>query len=274
MGLALSDGHIHHEKKYFTYIEKDAERRAYVKNLMKAFGDVYITEDKIPSAHRLNMPVTIGRLLEQYGVPAGDKHLSPNFRLPELVRKGSEKVRCAYLSEVIPEDGYFDTHGRAKFGIKRAKVLDAGPKAENYDFKSKIPPEIHQFIKFHGEKRVQQIRDEPPREETILVYGKVKALENSKDPQTKLAARHLRKIIEENLCRLLEDEFALTASLGINMHKTPKEIHQQQNNRTSMIWEMYTLEESDALRWAQIALPSSNPKRKKVKNWLATQANK
>jgi hypothetical protein len=33
------------------------------------------------------------------------------------------------------------------------------------------------------------------------------------------------------------------------------------------------LKEKDALRWAQFAMPSSNPKQKRVKDWLAAQAN-
>lgn len=273
IAIALSDGHIHRENKQFTYIEKDAERCLYVKNLMKSIGNVYIAHEERTGADRLTMPVTIGRLLEQYGVPAGDKHLSPNYRLPGRIRDGSNAVKCAYLSEVIPEDGYFDTHGRAKFGIKRAQVLDAGPKAQIYDFQSRIPPPIHNFIKEHGETRKHRIRNEAPREETILVYGKVKELEKSEDVQISKSAKHLREIINQNSCQLLDDEVALIASLGISMHKTPKEIHVQQNGRISIIWEAYTLEESDAIRWAQLAMPSSNPKKRKVEEWLSLQVN-
>ncbi|MHA2428481.1 MAG: hypothetical protein ACXADB_10695 [Candidatus Hermodarchaeia archaeon] len=269
--IALSDGHIHHETKQFTYIEKDPDRRHYVSSLMKEIGDVHITRDERSSADRLTMPVTIGRLLEQYGVPAGDKHLSSDYRIPETIRIGSELVKCAYLSEVIPEDGYFDTYGRAKFGIKRAQVLDAGPKTEIYGFESKISKEEQEFIKQFGEKRTQQIRNDTPRKETILTFGKIREIELTEDSQISDTATKLRQTIEHNPCKLLDDEYALITSLGINMHKTPKEVHRQENGRISMIWEMYTLEKSDALRWAQIAIPSSDPKRKKVEEWLLTQ---
>ncbi len=56
------------------------------------------------------------------------------------------------------------------------------------------------------------------------------------------------------------------------MTKRPKEIHMQLSQRISMMWETYTTKEKDALRWAQLALPSSNPKCRIVENWLAKQA--
>jgi hypothetical protein len=271
--IALSDGHIHHKTKQFTYIEKASERRDYVRTLVKQLGDVYIAEEQTPGAYRLNMPVVVGRLLEKWDIPPGDKHLSPQYRLPEVIRRGSEQVKCAYLAEVIPEDGYFHTYGRAKFGIKRAQILNAGPKAESYNFKSQISPELQQFIKQHGEKRIQHIRDEPPREETVLVWGKIKKLEKSITLQIRDAAKQLRETIEKNLCQLLEDEIMLLKSLGISMTKKPKEIHLQSSERISVMWETYTTKEEDALRWAQLALPASKPKRNRVENWLEKQAN-
>lgn len=273
IAIAYSDGHIHHEKKQFTYIENNPERREYVKTLVQSLGNVYIAHDERLGADRLNMPVTLGRLLESLGVPAGDKHLSSRYRLPELIRNGSDRVKRAYLAEVIPEDGYFDTHGRAKFGIKRAQILNAGTKAETYNFQPKISPQLQQFIQQHGEKRINQFRDEPSREETILVWGKIKKLEKSTNSQISNAAKQLREIIEKNPCQLLEDEIALLKSLGINMTKRPKEIHMQSSQRISMMWETYTTKEKDALRWAQLALPSSNPKCRIVENWLANQGS-
>lgn len=271
--IALSDGHIHHETKQFTYIEKDPERRNYVWNLMKQLGDVYITEEQTPGAYRLNMPVVVGRLLESWEIPSGDKHLSPKYRLPEIIRNGQDQVKCAYLAEVIPEDGYFHTHGRAIFGIKRAQILNAGPKAENYKFKPKISRELQKFIKQNGEKRIHQIRNEPPREETVLVWGRIKKLEKSTNSEVSNTAKQLRETIEQNPCQLLEDEIAILKTLKISMSKKPKEIHLQPSGRISMVWETYTTKEKDAQRFAQIALPSSNPKRRSVENWLA-QTNK
>lgn len=43
------------------------------------------------------------------------------------------------------------------------------------------------------------------------------------------------------------------------------------SERTSMMWEVFTTKEKDALRWEQPALPSSNPKRRSIENWLANQ---
>jgi hypothetical protein len=267
--IAFSDGHIHHENKQFTYIENEPQRRQYVNTLMKQFGNVYITHDERTGADRLNMPVTIGRLLEQLGVPAGDKHLSPNYRLPEFIRNGSDKIKCAYLSEVIPEDGYFYTHPQIKFGIKRAQILNAGSKAERYDFEPKLSRECVQFIHDYGELRSYSIRSEPIREVKILVWGKLENLTKSEDAYIRETAIQLKKTVEANPCKLLMDEKQLCESLGINIDKKIKEIHLHQSERVSVIWEIQTLETDDTLRWAELAMPSSNPKQAKVKKWLS-----
>ena len=271
--IALSDGHIHHQSKQFTYIENEPERRQYVTTLMKQLGNVYITHEERTNTDRLNMPVTIGRLLEQLGVPAGDKHLSPHYRLPEVIREGSFSVKCAYLEEVIPEDGYFHTHHGPKFGIKRAQILDAGSKAENYQFHSKISDNCKTFIHEQGEKRTRTIRDEPPVEITVLVFGKIEQLEKHNDPKIREAASQLKQTILGNPCQLLKDEFEICQSLGIKMDEKIKEVHLHQSGRVSVMWEIITLKEEDALHWAGIAMPSSNPKRKRVKDWLNLRAS-
>ncbi|MDO8123807.1 MAG: hypothetical protein Q6364_05450, partial [Candidatus Hermodarchaeota archaeon] len=267
--IALSDGHIHHEKKQFTYIEKDPERIDYVKTLIRNnIGDIHITHEDRPSADRLTMPVVFGRLLEQWEIPAGDKHLNPNFRLPEFIRNGTNQIKTAYLSEVIPEDGYFHTHFGPKFGIKRAQILDAGPKAEQYEFVSIISRECKQFILDYGEKRSHIIRDEPAREVVILVWGNLESLKQSENSNIREVAIQLQKAIEENQCQLLTDEKQLCKSLGINVVEKNKEIHLHQSGRVSAIREIHTQNISDAQRWAELAMPSSNPKQAKVDEWF------
>ncbi len=271
--IAFSDGHIHHENKAFTYIENEHERRHYVKNLMQSFGQVYITHDERPGADRLNMPVTIGRLLEQLGVPAGDKLLSPHYHLPKFIREGSTAVKCAYLEEVVPEDGYFHTKPQPKFGIKRAQILDAGPKANDYNFDSKITDYLKEFILEHGKHQETIFRDEAPREECILVRGRIKRLQQNPNQNISKVATQLQNIIKNNPCRLLKDEKQLCQDLGIEMEMKFKEIHIQQSGRVSSIWEIMTKSENDTLLWTEIAMPSSNPKRKKVQDWLEIRVN-
>ncbi|MFW9935096.1 MAG: hypothetical protein ACFFDU_06275 [Candidatus Thorarchaeota archaeon] len=267
--IALSDGHIHHEKKQFTYVEKDPERIEYVKNLIRnEIGDIYIAHEDRISADRLNMPVVFGRLLEQWGIPAGDKHLSSNFRLPEFIRNGNDQIKAAYLAEVIPEDGYFHTHHGPKFGIKRAQILDAGPKTEQYDFKSIISNECKHLIQTHGESRSQIIRDEPVREVKVLVWGSLENLTESENGKIREIAIQLKKIVQENPCQFLTDEKQLCESLGISMIERVKELQLHQSGRASVIREIHTRGVEDALLWADIAIPSSNPKQALVKRWF------
>jgi hypothetical protein len=168
------------------------------------------------------------------------------------------------------KDGYFHTHHGPKFGIKRAQVLDAGQKADQYDFESRIPIGCKEFIRKHGKTHQHKIRDEPTRKVTTLVWGKLIALSRPNRISNRKIAIQLRKAVETNPCLLLRDEKQLCESLGINISEKIKEIHLYQSGRVSAIWEIHTRNRNDAKRWAEFAIPSSNPKMTEVKEWLAS----
>ena len=272
VAIALSDGHIHHENKQFTYIEKSHDRQDYVKQLFRNnLGDIHFSEDS--RTDRINMPVVIGRLLEQWGVPAGDKHLTTTFRLPDHIRNGSPIIKRAYIQEVIPEDGSFVlSSNKTKFVIKRATILDAGEKTETYQFQSKIPQKQIEFIRNHGTERQEQIRDEPIRTVTTLTIGELrKLIKDATNPLTNRQAKQLMITIENHPCQLLDDERNLIQSLGIKMNRYARTIQIHETGRVSVTWEIETSREDDAISLALQATPAAGPKRHVVEQWLKDQ---
>ncbi len=270
IAIVLSDCHINKNTHVLTYHEKDAKRIEYVRNLFRKLGDTdYKTEELERKRKRLTITAVVGRLLEHWGVPKGDKHLHPNFGLPQIIRYGTAAVKCAYLQEVIPEEGYFAKRTHFQFGIKRAQVLASGDKEGTDAFVEKISTAEKAFIQKYGRERIYQIRDDRPRREFILVWGRLKKLaKDAKDNHVRQIAKHLVKTVQENKCTLLEDEIQLVASLGISMYKLIKQIHTQESGRVSAIWEAYTRRKIDTYKWSQLAMPSTGIKRKATKAWI------
>ncbi|MFX1508916.1 MAG: hypothetical protein ACFFBR_01290 [Promethearchaeota archaeon] len=271
IAIALSDCHINKTTHVLTYHEKDPKRIEYVRTLFRQLGETdYKTEELQGQRKRLTITAVVGRLLEHWGVPKGDKLLSPDFRLPQTIKQGTLEMRSAYLAEVVPEDGFFvERNGQMKFGIKRAHVLDAGPKTKLYRYKPMITHRHNQFIQKYGIERYEAIRDDKPRKRMEILKGRLDKLTSQamtqKDEQI---ARELRRIIKNHPCELLEDEKNLIKSLGIQMTTIFKKIILHETNRVSAIWEIYTKSENDTYCWAIITPPSSGEKRKAALEWI------
>jgi len=274
IAIALSDGHIHHRNSQFTYIEKNPQRREYVTRLIREiFGQAHIRED--PNPHltpRIHVTVAVGRALQHWGIPAGDKHLHPNLRLPQTVREAPPHAKRAYLSEVIPEDGWFTitSSGKPTFGISRSTVLDPGirTRGPDYDLGRSLPKELKDFIRRHG--REQTIADTGKTTKSIP-RGKLERMADDPDPKISRPAIQLLNIAEQTPCRLLEDEENLCKDLGINTRKIElMDVKIHESGRVSATWRLETKSETDALRWALLAPPASEPKREKVERWLQT----
>ncbi|MFX1566373.1 MAG: hypothetical protein ACFFCH_10320, partial [Promethearchaeota archaeon] len=271
IAIALSDCHINKTTHVLTYHEKDAKRIEYVRTLFRKLGKTdYKTEELTGKRKRLTITAVVGRLLEHWGVPKGDKLLSSNFRLPQTIKQGSPEVKSAYLAEVVPEDGFFVERNRQmKFGIKRAHVLDAGPKTKMYRYPPKITHRHKQFIRKYGIERYEAIRDDKPRKRIEISKGRLDKLKSqAKTQKDEQIARELGRIIKNHPCELLEDEKNLIKSLGIQMTSIFKKIILHETNRVSTIWEIYTKSENDTYYWAIITPPSSGEKRKAALEWI------
>ncbi len=274
--ITASDGHIVRTIHSLNYLDSDPLRVEYVKQLFKQLGNIHYNQENRPDGRiRLTMASVAGRLLNHWGIPMGDKALHPNFRLPKTIREGTSKTRAAYLQELTPEDGYFYKQSYFIFGVKRATILDAGDKAEQYHFTPKITSEQKDFLQEHGIKEITKIRDDKPRTRYKLTKTRLHELqEKAPHPQIRQTAKQLTQTIHQNPCKLLEDEKTLCQSLGIHMRRFFREIILHETDRVSVIWEIYTKSKKDTQKWATIAPPSSGPKRKAVEQWLEQQKEK
>ena len=272
--IISSDGSINKKTGTLEYYEKSRDRIEYVKNLLRTkLGDVHIHEDQKPcGTYRLSVTVTLGRVLEQTGIPAGDKAVLQQ-RLNPRILNGSMRVKFAYLSELLPEDGNFSVKGNiGRFSWKRAVILDAGPKNEEYGFTPKIGTVHKNLILYYGTQKVERIRDGPVRKPTRITWNELKELCTRTDkPKDQQTALRLKQIIEQNQCLLIEDEKTLCESIGIKIGIAPRSIFLYENERVSVIWNATTTSVDGAKQWGIFAPPSSGRKRRAVKDWLKSR---
>jgi hypothetical protein len=269
----LSDGALE-PAGILKYTDEYLLRIDYVKHLFcSALGAIdtklYIEEGR---ASTLRFPVVIGRVLHRWGMPMGDKFMQV-FCLPDEVLKGSIRVRCAYLKEVIPEDGSFGVYGRKRiFRIGRSVVLDAGEKSKRSNFTPKITDELKEvFSQLAIKNPRKKDSDTVAHYEKKLTWGRLKKA--SQSPQKSFFAQNiieLQKLVYDNPPELLVSEKALLASLGIKTRIVPRYITLYQTGRMSVSWELMTRGRNEAIKWALQAPPSSGHKQKNVEDWLST----
>lgn len=272
LAIILSDGSID-TAGILTYAENSRSRRIYVKKLFcSALGQIDTNE----KGCRLRFPAVVGRIMHRWGVPLGDKILHA-ARLPFNMVNQNVQVCCAYLQEVIPEDGAFGVYGnRARFCIGRTKILDAGDKSEQYNFTSLISEEMKELfsilaIKNHRKKE----HDTIAHFVKSLPWGKLKELsKSSQSPQEAEKIKQLRLLIRNNPPELLVDERSMIESLGIKCRMNPLRITLFETGRISVSWELITKRRSEALKWALMAPPSNGRKRKLVEQWLSNTLRK
>ena len=111
------------------------------------------------------------------------------------------------------------------------------------------------------------------REVIHLTRGRLEELAKSEDPNIRQPAKKLQNTIRNNPCQLLLDEKQLCEDLGIQMVEKIKNIQLHPTGRVSVIHEIQTQDIEATELWAKIAMPSSNPKRKKVQDRFATQTS-
>jgi hypothetical protein len=269
----LSDGALE-PAGILKYSDEYMSRINYVKHLFcSALGaiDTKVYTD-VGIAPRLRFPAVIGRVLHRWGMPMGDKFMHA-FCLPDEVQKGSIRVRCAYLKEVIPEDGSFAVYGKKRiFRIGRSVVLDAGEKSKHYSFIPKITDELKEvFLRLAVKNPQTKNSDTVAHYEKKLTWGRLKKA--SQPPQESFFAQkitELQKLVIDNPPELLVSEKNLLASLGIRTRIVPRYITLYHSSRISVSWELMTRGRNEAIKWALLALPSSGYKQKNVEDWLST----
>ncbi len=270
ISIIRSDGHI--EPTYHVrYTEGRPERVDIVKELFNQLGFVDMTEEIDDKGNiTLHLPAVVGRLLGKVGMKTGDKAIQ-NEPLEDIVMNASPERIKDYVRELIPEDGSFAVESGiyGEFQWYRSLVLDAGVKAENYTHTPLISDEEIEFIKNQVEPQVMDFGSDENREVYTMRIGHLNELMIDSDSNVSAMATRLHKTINSCRSKLMDDEQAILARIGISTRSYSTNIRVfKDTGRVSVAWQAQTATTKDAITWAREAMPNDYKKKKSVEEWL------
>lgn len=269
LATMFCDGHLN-VRRCLHYTENNPERREIVLKLVKQLGDVEYSIVNNRGSIRLNFPAVLGRLLEYWGLPVGDKVLQ-NIGLPPTITRGSPTLKRIYLQELIPEEGSFISRDSC-FRWSRSVVLISGPKGEKYDFKPKINEECIQLISKFGTPMKCTFGGDKARTVIRLIWGTLLDIKESRSKLISDTAEKLEKKVLSTPPQLLEDEVALCKGLGIEISHGPVVVNSFESGRISVTWHAVTASIADSVLWAKLAPPRDERKRALVDEMLSSRS--
>jgi len=259
----VSDGHLRKSGR-ITYLEKNLKRIERVRQILTNFGDIKVDGGFRKGVYEIHIPCQIGLALIEWGMTPGDKAIH-NPGLSERILNASERVRSAYLEELIPEDGCF--HPSTGFAWNRSHALHAGNKTVDSGFEQRISQDEVRLMREFGRKSMDLVRRKS------ISYGALKELQTHEDHRFADAARNLVQAINENPNRLIKDECRIAESLGIQVTLLPDQVrYSLATGRVSVRWRASTTGVDDALLWADICPPNDIEKKQVVENWQRKRA--
>jgi hypothetical protein len=219
-----------------------------------------------------HMPAILGRLLEKFGHPVGDKVLQ-GVRLPDFIMNGSPEVQLAYLQELIPEEGWvtIDKKDNIQIAWARSIVLFDSNKSVKFEFVQKLSPDLVRFIQNHGERKVR-ISKWSGKEEVHfhLTMGDLERLKGDANHDIASKAKILDEIVRSNPSLHIEDEKHLCDANGImTSEQSPGPIrYSELSKRVSVRWQVRVSSEDDVALWGLLAPPNDYRKQKKLLDWM------
>ncbi len=268
MGSMLSDGHLR-PKLTALYYEKDPDRLERFKEIMSQIGDIQFTETIRKDGTVLGMPVVVGKLIEHWRMPIGDKSVI-NPKLPDYIINGRPELMTEYLKQMVSEDGSFTDKGTGwRFKWNRAVVLDCD-KMEEYGLKSRIESNDIAFLMDYGTREIRNYRNPHSRKEDVspIITMTIKELRELKDDdnsEVSQRAQSLNNCIINNRSNLMDGERHIANNVGIETTVTPMTITlYSDSGRVSVLWEGRSQTQTDASIWGLIAPPDHKRKLTKV----------
>ena len=265
----MSDGHLR-PKMSAHYYEKDPVRIKRFKEIVSQLGDVQYWEVKREDGHVIGLPALIGRMLEKWGMPVGDKSVL-NPALPEVIKYGLGEVKLEYLKQLIAEDGSFSFKGGGwRIKWNRAVTLYS-KRMEKYGVPSRIEESERQFLISHGERKETEYNNPyskrtEPTERIVLNKGLLDSLMRSPDSKIASAAHRFQEMVNASKSRLLEDEMKIPESFGINVtRRLDCVVMYPETGKISILWNATTDRNRDAAIWAKISSPDHARKMLAVK---------
>jgi hypothetical protein len=259
LGAMMSDGHLR-PKMSTHYYEKDSTRINRFKEIIGQLGDVQYWEIERTDGHVIGLPAVIGRMLERWGMPTGDKSIL-NPRLPEVILNGSDEVQLEYLRQLIAEDGSFSFKGGGwRIKWNRAVTLTSN-RMKDYGVEPRISDSEIQFLISKGETTETEYNNPyskrtEPTEKIVMNRGRLDELMKDPDSEIVSAAHRFHRMVMSNISRLLDDELNIPQQFGINVtRRFDNVVLYPETGKVSILWSASTDRNRDAAIWVKLAPP-------------------
>ncbi len=240
------------------YHEPEIARIEIFERTVQRLGEVFLDPQwrKDHNCYIAHLPAVIGRVLQELGLPTGDKTIhNPEIDL-SLFRESWEAL-CAIIEDSIPQDG---TVLPRAISWTFSNALNAGNKREAYDFEPILDNEEVALIKEFGK---------PRRKCWSLEWGDIDRLAKSADRVTSRLALSIAEKIMQNPNRLVKNMQDIAATLGVKVAISPGTLRlMRKSDRVSISWYARTRTIDDMIRLALIAPPNDVRKRRLLSGYL------
>jgi hypothetical protein len=240
------------------YHEPEITRIEIFERTVQRLGKVSLNPKwrKDHNCYIAHLPTVIGRVLQELGLPTGDKTIH-NPEIDISLFKESWEALCAIIEDSIPQDG---TVLPRAISWTFSNALNAGNKSEAYDFEPILDKEEVAFIKEIGKSR---------KNCWSVAWGKLDELAESGYGHSQESSIRIIRKAEENPNRLALNMKAIGTMLGVRIAVSPGTIRlMKKTDRVSVSWYARTRFVSDMVKLGLIAPPNDVRKREILKEYL------
>lgn len=241
IGIALGDGHI---TRNGTLIYANSESKL-IKEVIKCFND--ITTSSINLNYKNNhliVPAVVGLILENLGIPRGNKLSYKKITIPKIVFNGSKELKKGVISGLLDDEGSV-TSGKIKFkqslkyividvkkllnefGIHTSQLLEDSGEFCFYIYSSEDFKKIFALNLFKHPKKFGRLEEYAKRGEYKKTVWYYEELKNSQPVnvekfstlcnRSKLTIKyHFKKLIELNLIEQKDNMYMIKIKGGKN----------------------------------------------------------
>jgi DNA-binding CsgD family transcriptional regulator len=251
ISIVITDSHLR-SNGVIIYHEPDIRRIRIVEKYLQIIGDIKLNPiwDERTNHYITTLPAVIGKALLHLGLTPGNKTINNPGLFPSIFNF-SWAALCAFLEELIPQDGTVKTN---RIDWSHSHTLHSGTEKS---FKSLISQEEVDFVIKNGT---------PYNKYRRLSMGRLKKLTKSNNQRTSIIASKLLNHLYQNPNNLIEYEVEIARILGIDLIKEPQSIfYHKRTNSITVSWSARTANINEAIKIAMIAPPNDVKKRKVVR---------
>ncbi|MGY5881235.1 MAG: hypothetical protein RTV31_13355 [Candidatus Thorarchaeota archaeon] len=266
IGIAVSDCHIP-KVGSLHLTEGSLDRINRVKKILDNFGSTYSSGSvrKRKGDYEFYIASPLACALNHWGIPSGDRTIL-NYGLPDEFRLWSTIAKCGYMQEMLAQEGNVDKNGVINWS--RSHALFDGKKGPSIGFKSRISQDALEFLKHSRD----MYKHKGIVSERSIPIGRLDSLKDCRDNHISTIANELSNVVSQYRNKLIDNEEAISTSLGISISLKPVRIsYFGKSNRASIRWQARVHGYESKIRSALIIRPNFDIKEKAIVDWLLKQ---